>query len=113
MQHVCAICETPFLLQNLSKYQKYFLGLLSVLAGLGVGVKEDVHMVALDAAAAVLRSVDDAIDHNLASVRNDAWVHGDGVAGGGNGTGAGAAAPALRALFARAVAGGVEEAQRF
>ena len=97
----------------LSQYQEYFLSLLPMLAGLGVGVEEDVHVVALDAAAAILRGVDDAADHDLASVRNYARVHGNGASGGCDGAGAGAAAPALGALFARTVAGGAEEAEGF
>ena len=38
-----------------------------MLAGLGVGVEEDVHVVALDSAAAVLCGVDDATDHDPVS----------------------------------------------
>ena len=102
-----------FLLEDLSKHQEYFLGLFSMLAGLCVGIKENIHVVALDAAAAVLRGVDDPADHDVASVRNYARVHGNGASGGCDGTGAGVAAPALRALSAWTVAGGAEEAEGF
>ena len=61
----------------LSQYQEYFLSLLSMLAGLGVGVEEDVHVVALDSAAAVLCGVDDPADHDLASVRNLRRIYSD------------------------------------
>ena len=84
-----------------------------MLAGLCVGIKENIHVVSLDAAAAVLGGVDDTADHDLASVRNYARVHGNGASGGCDGTGAGAAAPALGALFARTVARGAEEAEGF
>ena len=84
-----------------------------MLAGLGVGVEEDVHMVAFYAAAAILRGVDDTVDHDFAAVGDDARVYGNGMAGFCNGAGAGAAAPAFRTLFARALAGGAEEAEGF
>ena len=97
----------------LPQHQEHFLRLLSVLPCLGVGIKENVHVVALDAAAAVLGGVDDTADHDLASVRNDARVHGNGTSGGCDGAGAGVAAPALGALSAWTVAGGAEEAEGF
>ena len=84
-----------------------------MLAGLCVSIKENIHVVALDAAAAVLCGVDDTADHDLASVRNDARVHGNGTSGGCDGAGAGVAAPALGALSAWTVAGGAEEAEGF
>lgn len=70
-----------------------------MLAGLGVGVEEDVHMVAFDSAAAVLCGVDDATYHNFAAIGDDARVYRNGVVGFCDGAGAGAAAPALGALF--------------
>lgn len=97
----------------LPQHQEYFLSLLSMLAGLCVSIKENIHVVALDAAAAVLCGVDDTADHDLASVRNDARVHGNGTSGGCDGAGAGVAAPALGALSAWTVAGGAEEAEGF
>ncbi len=84
-----------------------------MLAALGVGVEEDIDVVALNSAAAILRGVDDTVDHDFAAVGDDARVYGNGMAGSCNGAGAGAAAPAFRTLFARAVAGGAEEAEGF
>ena len=97
----------------LPQHQEHFLRLLSVLPCLGVGVEEDVHMISFDTASAVFCGVDNSADHDLTSIRNNARVYGNGVAGLCDGTGTGAASPAFGTLFARAIAGGVEETKGF
>ena len=66
-----------------------------MLACLGMGVEEDVDVIASDGSAAVLRCVDHAVYHYLGAIGNYPGVHGNGVAGSGHGAGAGAASPAL------------------
>ena len=97
----------------LAEDEKHFLHLLSVLACLCMIIKEDIHMVPFDTASAVFCGVDHSIDHYLASVRNNAWIYGDGMAGFRDGTGAGASSPPFGALFTRTISGGTEETEGF
>ena len=62
-----------------------------------MGVEEDVDVIASDSSAAVLRCVDNTVNHHLGTVGNYPRVNGNGVAGRGHCAGAGMASPALGA----------------
>lgn len=83
----------------------------AVLACLGMGVEEDVDVIASDSSAAVLRCVDNTVNHHLGTVGNYPRVNGNGVAGRGHCAGAGMASPALGAGPARAIPCCLEHAQ--
>ena len=70
-----------------------------------MGIEEDINMPSLNAATAVLRGINNTAYHELASIRNDSWVHRDGLIGSSNGSCAGAAAPVAGALPAGTVGG--------
>ena len=60
-----------------------FHGPAAVHPGLFMGIKENIHMTALDAAAPVFCGVDYPADENAAAIGDHPGIHGDGVAGGG------------------------------
>ena len=65
--------------------QKYFRA-ACVVCGLSVCVKENVDVLALDAASAILRSVDNAVDHHLSAQGNHLGIDGNGVVCGCDGS---------------------------
>lgn len=67
--------------------------------------------MSLYAAAFVLSSINNAVDHNFCSIRDHSWVNSNGMVGAGNSTGAGISSPAGRAAFTWTVAGGFKSPQ--
>ncbi len=80
-----------------------------------MGVAENIDMFSFYAAALVLGSVNDSVDHDLSSERNDPWIYGNCMVGPGNGTCKGTVdrRPFAAADPAFAVAGQAERTKRF
>jgi hypothetical protein len=78
-----------------SAKQKYFHIAGTVLTGLSVCIVENINVMTFYSAAAILCGVNGAVNHNLAAIRDDTRIYGDGMICFGDGAGAGVASVAF------------------
>jgi len=80
-------------------------------SGFSMGVEENINVVSLNSASAILRRIDDSVYHDAAAVRNDPWINRDGMVCGCNGSSAGTSSPASGTLSAGTISCGFKCAQ--